>query len=164
MADYSGQNIFEKIGTIIPGYRGYSEREGRRECDKLLRDRIADDLGQCRNRLVIVAKELVLGGLLEQAMTVEELQQGITIIADQVRFAAHGASGFFDAIQVDERVLDRVYLHDLRIHECSQDVLASVEKAILSKIVVQSATLIEKKLGDLHTLVTNRGRIIQEIE
>jgi len=37
MADYTGKNIFEKIGSFIPGYKGYSEKEGRRDTDKLLR-------------------------------------------------------------------------------------------------------------------------------
>ena len=27
------KNIFDKIGSLIPGYRGYAERDGRRNCD-----------------------------------------------------------------------------------------------------------------------------------
>ena len=37
-------NIFEKIGTLIPGYKGYQEREGGRECDRQLCEQIAGRL------------------------------------------------------------------------------------------------------------------------
>ena len=34
------KNIFDKIGSLIPGYSGYAEREGRRNTDKILREKI----------------------------------------------------------------------------------------------------------------------------
>jgi hypothetical protein len=34
------KNIFDRIGSLIPGYSGYADREGRRNCDKVLRDSI----------------------------------------------------------------------------------------------------------------------------
>ena len=33
--------IIDKIGSLIPGYRGYVEREGRRNCDKQLRSNLS---------------------------------------------------------------------------------------------------------------------------
>ena len=48
MADYTGKNIFEKIGAFIPGYKGYSEKEGRRDTDKLLRLEIAKQLDRLK--------------------------------------------------------------------------------------------------------------------
>jgi hypothetical protein len=38
------KNIFDKIGSLIPGYKGYAEREGRRNCDKILRESIVAKL------------------------------------------------------------------------------------------------------------------------
>jgi hypothetical protein len=38
------KNIFDKIGSLIPVYRGYAEREGRRNCDKILREKIITKL------------------------------------------------------------------------------------------------------------------------
>ena len=37
-------NILDKIGALIPGYSGYAERDGRRNCDKILRESIANQL------------------------------------------------------------------------------------------------------------------------
>ena len=38
------KNIFDKIASLIPGYKGYAERDGRRNCDKILRDKISGQL------------------------------------------------------------------------------------------------------------------------
>ena len=40
------KNIFDKIGSLIPGYMGYAEREGRRNCDKILRNEIVSKLSE----------------------------------------------------------------------------------------------------------------------
>jgi hypothetical protein len=48
MGDYTGKNVFEKIGAFIPGYKGYSEKEGRKDTDKLLRLEIAKHLDRLK--------------------------------------------------------------------------------------------------------------------
>jgi len=45
------KNVFDKIGSLIPGYKGYAEREGRRNCDKILRDSIVTQLIECEKIL-----------------------------------------------------------------------------------------------------------------
>ena len=42
-------NVFEKIVGKIPGFKGYFERELRRDSDKLQRDYIAEKLGNIKN-------------------------------------------------------------------------------------------------------------------
>ena len=34
------KNIFDKIGSLIPGYIGYAERDSRRVCDQKIRKEI----------------------------------------------------------------------------------------------------------------------------
>ena len=41
------KSIFDKIGALIPGYRGYAERDSRRNCDKLIRNQISEKLSEC---------------------------------------------------------------------------------------------------------------------
>ncbi len=57
MADYNGKNIFEKIGAFIPGYKGYSEKEGRRDTDKLMRIGIAKLLDGSKTDLEIIIRQ-----------------------------------------------------------------------------------------------------------
>ncbi len=37
----SQQDPFKRLGSLIPGFKGYIERQNRREADKLLRDTVA---------------------------------------------------------------------------------------------------------------------------
>jgi len=37
----SQQDPFKRLGSMIPGFKGYIERQNRREADKLLRDTVA---------------------------------------------------------------------------------------------------------------------------
>ena len=44
-------NIFDKIGTLIPGYKGYQARDSRRECDRQLKEQIATKLYETEKTL-----------------------------------------------------------------------------------------------------------------
>ena len=52
------RNWLERIGHVIPGFRGYLEKEERRATDKLLREHIAQRLDQLRGQLDPVMRDL----------------------------------------------------------------------------------------------------------
>ena len=41
------KSFLDKIGSLIPGYKGYAEREIRRQNDKILRQKIVAELAVC---------------------------------------------------------------------------------------------------------------------
>ena len=51
------KNVFDKIGSLIPGYKGYAERDGRRNCDKILRDSISAQLSEAEKNIYSQMKE-----------------------------------------------------------------------------------------------------------
>ncbi len=102
----------EKLLGKIPGYKGYKEKEMRRESDKLLREMIVTQMTVQRQRMDDLQKQLISGGrfeyLDEMGNAVTKLQQFI----DRVRTATYGYSGLFDATRVREEELDRLYDFD----------------------------------------------------
>ena len=44
MSSYSRNNFFEVLGAFVPGYKGYRDKEMRRESDRILRDAIVSRL------------------------------------------------------------------------------------------------------------------------
>ena len=44
-------SILDKIGSLIPGYAGYADRDSRRNCDKIIRDKIATYILNCEATL-----------------------------------------------------------------------------------------------------------------
>jgi hypothetical protein len=107
----SGMSGLEKLAAKIPGYRGYKEKEVRREADKLLRDHIYRVLTEQRRRIEDIQASLGV----EQIESVEALgkaRRRLQTLADTVRTAAYGYAGLFDAVKVKEEQLDALYDFD----------------------------------------------------
>lgn len=110
-------NIFDKIGTLIPGYRGYQEREGRRECDRQLREQIADKLSEIEKKISALIDNAELSELIE----IEKNRKKINNLKDLIKYSPYGASAFFSDSTIKESELEVIYQMDL-------DVLNTVEK------------------------------------
>lgn len=102
----------EKLVGAIPGYKGYKEKEMRREADKLLRETLARQFEVQWARLADVQKQLIgSGGILY----VDDLDSAVTRLRgliDKVKTASYGYGGLFDAIKVKEEDLDKLYQFD----------------------------------------------------
>src|SRR6185436_11647807 len=105
----AGQNVLEKIANAIPGFKGYRERELRRDADKLEREHLANQLEECKKALNDAANTATRGGGLDVINDVETARKRLDKVIARIRFADRGYAGFFDAVKVDEAVLERVY-------------------------------------------------------
>ena len=106
-----GMSGFEKLVAKIPGYKGYKEKEMRREADKLLRDHIYGVLTEQRRRIEDVQSDLGV----EQIEYVEQIgkaRRRLQTLADTVHTATYGYAGLFDAVKVKEEELDALYAFD----------------------------------------------------
>ena len=148
MADYTGNNIFEKLGALIPGYRGYVEREGRRDTDKMLRIHMAAHLLNNIGVFDQLNLELLRKGRLEDTARVDETRGRVLRLADEIRYCSYGASGFFDLVQVEESVLDSLYLHDLKLKSLVDALIAMFDN-------VKAIDQLEKNLQSLDEAITN---------
>lgn len=104
-------NIFDKIGTLIPGYKGYQERDGRRECDRQLRENIADFLSEAEN---LFQKQIEKADF-NLISTIEKHRKKINNLRDLIKYSPYGASSFFSDSEIKENELDNIYQIDLNI-------------------------------------------------
>jgi hypothetical protein len=107
-----GRGALEKFIAAIPGFKGYKERETRRDADKLLRNHLADQLDEQRRRARRLQEDLVSSG---QVMLVDDLDRAtnkLQTLRDRVKTASYGYAGFFDAVKVNETELDALYDFD----------------------------------------------------
>ncbi|NUN49758.1 MAG: hypothetical protein HUU15_13100 [Candidatus Brocadiae bacterium] len=120
----SQRNAFERLLAKIPGFRGYLNKEWRRESDKIERDAIAKAFDNSREPLRRTGRKLAdTGGFDGMKVTarINDLENLIEKIADRIRFADYGYSGFFDAVKVGEQELDRMYQFDLALYEKAEE-------------------------------------------
>src|SRR5262249_13124363 len=126
----AGQNALERLMNSIPGFKGYRERDLRRDADRLQREHLAVRLEEVKKALNRIAADLSRGGDLDVINDVETARKRLDKVANRVRYAERGYSGFFDAVKVDETVLARVYQFDMGLLEDVDGVWTAANTAV----------------------------------
>jgi hypothetical protein len=122
------RNWLESILAKIPGFRGYLEKEDRRESDALQRQWLADRLQRAKRALDEHTRRLADEGQLGELPQYDRLRGRIDKLIGRVGGALQGYSGIFDLVRVDEDLLDRVYEHDVVFMERIENLATMVEK------------------------------------
>jgi len=122
------RNILEELGAKIPGFRGYLEREMRREVDKLQRDWLAGQVDRARFAINGKIRDWTRGARLENLDLAASIEKGLDRLANRIRHADYGSSGFFDAVKIGEAELDRLYEFDLELSESVEYLALQVEQ------------------------------------
>jgi hypothetical protein len=122
-------NIIDTIAGIIPGYRGYADRDARRTADKLLRENVAAQLIRVQKDVDDVLLQRVDAGRLQGLDDLDRLKRELGACADAFRNAPAGGSGLMDDIVVTAADLDRVHEHDLQVQQAAGELADDVAKA-----------------------------------
>lgn len=117
---------FKKILSVVPGFKGYIERQKRRDSDKILRDTIANRFEEQWQRISALQRELVSQGELQYVDDLEAASLKLRTFIDRIRRARRGYSGMFDAEKINEKELALLYQYDAAL----LDKVAEVERAI----------------------------------
>jgi len=111
----------------IPGYKGYKEKEMRREADKLLRDALARRLEEQWRRLPDIQKQLLSSAQIQWLDDIEGATMKLQRFIDRLKIATYGYAGFFDAVRVKEDELDQLYNFDLALDEQVDEVRGAID-------------------------------------
>jgi hypothetical protein len=117
----------ETILRYIPGFRGYLEKEYRRESDTLQREWLTDRLERSKRGLDGFSRALVEAGNIDIMPQCDRLRGRIDKLCSRIEGAMKGYSGFFDLVEIDEEVLDRVYQFDAALVDRIDDFAGKVE-------------------------------------
>lgn len=108
----SMQGGLEDLIRKVPGFKGYLEKEDRREADKLLREQLVRAFTALENALNQHEKRLVDSGGLAHMEKVQSVNSKFRTFIDRVESAPRGYAGLFDAVKVKEAELARLYAFD----------------------------------------------------
>jgi len=118
----SEARLLEKIMLVVPGFRGYKQKEMRREADKLVRDHFGRMLEKNRNDLQDIYKILQTSKLEEVAEAIDQTVTKLDRIVARIEHASYGYSGFFDAVKISEDDLDRMLQFDVKLLDDSKNI------------------------------------------
>ncbi|HYV07173.1 MAG TPA: hypothetical protein VFB82_21440 [Blastocatellia bacterium] len=153
------RNWIERLTEKIPGYKGYVDRERRRDIDKLHRERVADQLRALKAPMTDLIRELTSTGRLMEVGPIDSVMKKLDRLENRVRFASYGYSGFFDVVKIEETQLDSIYRFDLALVE-QVDKLAG--KAAELKANAGTAASLKTAGGELATLVDEADRVFEQ--
>lgn len=121
-------NWFERVLLKIPGFKGYYEREFRRDADRLQREFIVRQLNEAERHLSrtiqTVSRQKDLALLTEFDLLSKRLQKTV----GEILYADRGYSGFFDLVKIGESELDAVYRLDGEMIDAAERFCAATGK------------------------------------
>ncbi len=173
--DYLGKvrgerGLLERIMGYIPGYRGYKEKELRRESDRLVRTDAVSRLKTAKNtfrrRFANPAAVQKLSS--EDSFRFDALTSRLDRVTQRIDRAVAGYAGMFDAVKVKEDKLDVVIRHDLSLIERAESIKAEVQRVAgiepgTDEWGVAMDALISR-VEELDKLVDERSSILRGLE
>jgi hypothetical protein len=136
--------LLEKLELVIPGYRGYKEKELRRETDRLIRSYLLSKLQPSYRDFKNSMKTVALTSDPTFTALYNEVQAVFDRVISKLRTMSYGYAGFFDIVKVEEPELDKMLEFDWNL-------VSSVEKVSekARKVSTCEASKLQEVLADL---------------
>lgn len=150
------RNALERLIQRVPGFRGYFERENRREADRLLRDFGCSRLGRVISELTDATKAAPLERMGAYQETINQAEK----LRNALRHADQGYSGFFQETKWDrEDMLIAVYARDLELVDDIEALCAGLETADLDpEALRRELVALQRRLEDRRAAILGLAR------
>jgi len=112
-------NWLERLLHKLPGFKGYFEKELRRDSDRLQREFIVSQLRQVKHAMNKVLQAASRSKDFELLQACDLFVKALDNSIGAMRYADQGYSGFFDLLKIREAELDAVYELDAKIAEAA---------------------------------------------
>ncbi len=169
MSDFLGKVMsersgFEKLVGAIPGYKGYKEKELRREADRLLRETLARQFEVQWQRLAEIVNQLSSPDDIQYLEDMGKITTQLRGFIDKVKTAPMGYGGLFDAVKVKEADLDKLYQFDSELMGKVGDMASAIDTVMTAideqKGVKQAIRSLSTLCRQLNVLFDQRKSIL----
>jgi len=164
------RSLLERIMSYVPGYRGYKEKELRRESDRLVRmevvNRLKDAKAAFKRSFANPSVAQKLSG--EDTYRYEALLSRLDRVTQRIDRAVAGYAGMFDAVKVREDKLDQVLQYDVSLIEKAESIRMDVEKIVKMDVGGgewrQAMDGLTSKVEELDRLIDQRSEILRGLQ
>src|SRR5512136_129956 len=119
--------LSERILAELPGFRGYKEKELRRESDRLIRNHLYLKLSKAKTDLREIFQTITARRMFDAMSTMDKVVAKMDRVVEKVNHASYGYSGFFDVVKIKEDNLDRMITFDNQLLDEVNALTASIE-------------------------------------
>jgi hypothetical protein len=166
-SEVKGQmRLTERIVAFLPGFRGYKEKELRRESDKLIRNHLSDKLSSSKDELRTVSQMIADRRYFDVMTDLDRLNARMDRVTEKINHASYGYTGMFDAVKIKEEQLDKMIDFDYTLLDDITAVAAEVGAlktdiidGITSNMKIRIQNII-KRLDNLENTFDKRKEVI----
>ena len=123
----SQMRLSERIVAALPGFRGYKEKELRRESDKLVRNNLTLKLTKDKDSVKSISQKVADKRYMDVLTDVDRLTAKMDRITEKVNHASYGYAGFYDIVKIKEENLDRMITFDNQLLDEVNALTAAIE-------------------------------------
>ena len=153
--------LIDKIGSLIPGYEGYSIRGEQRNTGKKFREEISILIKNAESKIVSFQKQLINSDEIILCQQWEIARKSLNTIYSKIKNASYGESSFFADNQLKEEELDMIYNFDLKLSERVSLIVKTVESEINEPM---SAGFINQQVNAIDTIIVERTNFINRFK
>ncbi|MCD6368441.1 MAG: hypothetical protein J7L38_01425 [Thermoproteales archaeon] len=156
--------LLEELELIIPGFRGYKQKELIREDDALIRNHVFFLLKDAKESI-----EKVLPKVLEKHPNLmektDDLRKELIKVSQKIKHASRGYSGLFDRIKIREEELKTLLEKDYHLVKKTREITETCNS--LPSLVGEETRFkealdkVEELLISLENLIDDRERIFK---
>ncbi len=134
MTDSFVEKADENMGAVervlkgLPLAREYTDKELRREADHRLRQLLATELEQEKQRLYDVQKKLLRSGGLAWIDDADGAIQRLQTLIDRIKTASYGYAGLFAAVKIQEEQLNALHRFDTAMAERALEISERIDQ------------------------------------
>lgn len=152
-------NLFDKIGNLIPGYKGYVIRDEKRNTDKKFRDELVSKLNQSEEYLIRYQRELVSSNDFTNLTLWEQSRKALNTISTKIKYSTYGESSFFSEKQLKEEELNTIYNFDLELTEKVSLIVKTIQE---NTTETMSSGFVLNQINDIEQILSKRTNFINE--
>jgi len=140
----SQMRLSERIASALPGFRGYKEKELRRESDKLVRNNLYLKLTKGKDNVKSISQKIADKRYMDVLTDIDRLNAKMDRITEKVNHASYGYAGFYDIVKIKEENLDRMITFDNQLLDEVNALTASIEELKIQLLSNNFANLKDK--------------------
>ncbi len=148
--------LSERIAMMIPGFRGYKEKELRRDTDQLIRNKVYTTLKIGLKDLQWCYRELINANLFDRSDQINRVIMKTDKLNEKIHHAERGYSGIWEAIKVKEGELTELLRYDAS--------LLDVSEKIINDITQVKEEMKKKKFDEALQLIENYEQAIDDFD
>jgi len=148
--------LSERILAELPGFKGYKEKELRRESDRLIRNHLYQRLTEARKDLKEIFQKLSDNRLHEVLTDMDRFIMRFDRVSEKINHASYGYAGFFNIVKVEEEKLDKMIEFDTGLVD-------NVDK-IVEETTAFKKEVMKQKFEKTREHIQNLSDVLEELE